>query len=47
MTSRRTTATSTAAAASRWRRAATCLGWLGSKISIGGYRIAQKLFKFN
>ena len=22
-------------------------GWLGSKISIGGYRIAQKLFKFN
>ena len=22
-------------------------GWLGSKISIGGYRIAQKIFKFN
>ena len=22
-------------------------GWLGSKLSIGGYRIAQKLFKFN
>ena len=22
-------------------------GWLGCKLSIGGYRIAQKLFKFN